>query len=75
VRKGKWKFLCEFDGSIPELYDLSNDPGETTNIADKQPGMVTVLSKTLRSWNASMPPDRGAELARNPPKKKKKPKK
>jgi arylsulfatase A-like enzyme len=68
VRKGKWKFLCEYDGSIPELYDLSQDPAETTNIAESQPAMVAVLSKTLRNWHASMPPDNGAELAS--PKKK-----
>jgi arylsulfatase A-like enzyme len=72
VRKGKWKFLCEFDGSTPELYDLSVDPGETTNIVSKQPGIATVLSKTLLSWHASMPPDKGAELAKAHKKKKKK---
>ena len=28
IRVGKWKILCDYDGSRPELYDLSNDPGE-----------------------------------------------
>ena len=26
VRSGKWKLLCEYDGSNAELYDLSTDP-------------------------------------------------
>ncbi|MFT5128629.1 MAG: arylsulfatase A-like enzyme [Rhodothermales bacterium] len=71
VRKGKWKLLCEFDGSIPELYDLSSDPGESTNIAAKQPAVVAVLSKTLLNWHASMPADNGAALAKVKKKKKK----
>ena len=25
MRQGKWKLLCEFDGSDSELYDLEND--------------------------------------------------
>ena len=64
VRKGKWKFLCEYDGSIAELYDLSTDPGETTNVAQQHPAMVTVLGKTLRNWHSSMPADNGANFVK-----------
>ena len=60
MRSGKWKLLCEYDGSDPELYDLSLDPGETSNLADRQAEVVRTLSKALIQWHQSMPPDEGA---------------
>jgi len=76
VRDGKWKFLCEFDGSEPELYDISNDRGEKTNVAGKHPKLVARLAKACIAWHKSMPPDNGPQLVgnarRNTPKKPKK---
>ena len=34
MRTGKWKLLCEYDGSDAELYDLDADPIEKANIYD-----------------------------------------
>jgi hypothetical protein len=51
--------LCEYDGSQPELYDLTADPGETKNLEDAHPDVVARLSKALVSWHGSMPQDRG----------------
>lgn len=34
VRHGQWKLLCDYDGSRPQLYDLSKDPRETINLAE-----------------------------------------
>ncbi len=59
LRAGRWKLLCEYDGSTPELYDLETDPGETTNRADRHGEQVQRLSRTLIRWHESMPPDRG----------------
>lgn len=43
VRRGKWKLLRN-SGTVPwELYDLSKDPGETRNLADAHPDVVTEL--------------------------------
>ena len=63
MRKGKWKFLCEYDGTDPELYDLQADRGETNNIADEHPELVGQLTKSLIAWHHSMPKDKGAALA------------
>ena len=57
VRDGKWKYLVNHDGSTPQLYDLPNDPGEATNLADKHPDIVARLDKALRDWNSQMPVD------------------
>src|SRR5690606_7171066 len=54
VRNGKWKLLCEFDGSLPQLYDLSSDPGETANLADKHSQLVARLTEAVQSWHASV---------------------
>ena len=61
VRDGRWKLLCEYDGSEAELYDLQADRGETNNVAGKHPELVDRLAKALLAWHGSMPPDRGAE--------------
>ncbi|MDF1814534.1 MAG: hypothetical protein P1V20_20170 [Verrucomicrobiales bacterium] len=60
VRSGKWKFLCEYDGSNPELYDMQTDRGESTNVAVQHPGVVSKLSESLQQWHKEMPTDNGA---------------
>ena len=37
-----------------ELYDIVNDPGETTNIASENPDIVRQLSLELSSWRNSV---------------------
>jgi uncharacterized sulfatase len=59
VRNADWKLLCEFDGSAVELYDLSADPGETVNLASKQPAVAARLATAVMEWNRSMPGDAG----------------
>jgi uncharacterized sulfatase len=60
VRHGRWKLLCEYDGSGAELYDLGEDPGETTNLAARHPGVVGRLTTAVVAWHESLPPDNGA---------------
>lgn len=62
VREGNWKLLCDYDGSQPQLYDLANDRGETTNLATKEPAVVSRLSQAVTAWHRSMPEDNGAKL-------------
>ena len=64
VREGWWKLLCEYDGSQPELYDLSADPGETENLAATRIEHVARLTASVLEWHASMPPDNGAAYRR-----------
>ena len=63
VRSGKWKFLCEYDGSEPELYNMENDRGESTNVAVSEPVVVSQLMKSAIGWHKSMPADNGPKLA------------
>lgn len=62
VRRGRWKLLCDEDGTRPELYDLELDSAETINQAAAQPELVRELTMLVLSWNQSLPADRGQEL-------------
>jgi uncharacterized sulfatase len=70
VRSGKWKLLCEYDGSAPLLYDMAKDRGETKDLSEQHPEIVNRLSKAVIAWHQSMPPDNGPALASKPKKKK-----
>lgn len=60
VRDGRWKFLVNYDGSRPQLYDLQTDPAESKNSADQNPKEVERLRTALMEWNATMRMDAGA---------------
>jgi uncharacterized sulfatase len=62
MRDGHWKLLCEYDGTQPQLYDLDQDRGESTNLAAKHADIVERMSKALLAWHASMPADNGPAL-------------
>lgn len=64
VRDGKWKFLCEYNGYQPELYDMNVDRGETTNLATAHPQVVSELRNKLLAWHQSMPSDKGADFVK-----------
>ncbi len=59
VRDGKWKFLINYDGSEPQLYDLARDAEEANNLIDQEPGVATKLREALLAWNATLPVDAG----------------
>jgi arylsulfatase A-like enzyme len=48
VRQGDWKLIQHRGGSRIELFNLNDDPLETTNLADKQPERVNQLSALLK---------------------------
>lgn len=62
VRNGRWKLLCEYDGSAPLLYDLSFDPKESKNLAKQRPDILKVLTKAVVAWHNAMPTDNGPAL-------------
>ena len=59
VRDGRWKYLVNYDGSDPQLYDLSSDPSETNNLHEKHPVERERLHQLVNEWNAGLPRDAG----------------
>lgn len=55
VRMGDWKLESAGAGS-PELYNLTNDIGEATNLADKNPDKAKALQTAYDAWNAQLVP-------------------
>ena len=61
LRQGSWKYIepnnkqktnantnTELgNDSVPQLYDLSRDPGETHNLASSDPDRVTSMAASL----------------------------
>jgi choline-sulfatase len=55
VRTGRWKLIlrglqAEPQWRMDDLYDLTRDPGETTNRFAESPATVTDLSRSLVNW-------------------------
>jgi uncharacterized sulfatase len=55
IRDGEYKLLLMEDGTGAELYQLSRDPGESRNLASKQPARVKRLTRQLQTWRESLP--------------------
>jgi arylsulfatase A-like enzyme len=66
-----WKLIFFYDDRHYELYNITNDIGETTNLINADPLIAYNLSKALRNYlvgvNASMPLDRTTSVAVAPP--------
>ncbi|TDQ16653.1 arylsulfatase [Algoriphagus boseongensis] len=50
VRKGNWKLVAYGKSAEWELYDLSQDPYETNNLANENSGKVQELSALFSDW-------------------------
>ncbi len=63
IQEGKWKLslntMLDFRREGPEVFlaDLETDSGETTNLAEKYPGIVKNLKTKLDSWYESVKPN------------------
>ena len=55
MRQDNWKLLVNDDGSGAELYDLSRDPSETTNVVGQQVMMTGQMQAKLLTWRKSLP--------------------
>lgn len=49
IRTDEYKLIRGSDGS-KELYELTDDPDESVNIADERPEQVTILGEELDRW-------------------------
>ncbi|HYE21471.1 MAG TPA: sulfatase-like hydrolase/transferase [Tepidisphaeraceae bacterium] len=52
---GKWKLLVNADGGRRELYDLSADAKESTNLTEKEPATADRLAQAVLTWRQSLP--------------------
>ncbi len=64
IRAGQWKLIEFFDDGALELYDLQEDIGEKSNLAEKLPQKAQSLRAELRAWRESV----GAKMPRKNPK-------
>lgn len=53
IRRGDWKLLREAQGDW-EFYDLADDIGEQTNLAQDEPERLAELQAALAAWDAEM---------------------
>ena len=54
VRVGDWKLIEWFEDSRSELFDLTHDPGETTDRAALEPDRVRQMSARLHAWREAL---------------------
>ena len=54
MREGDWKLHMSRKSGV-ELYDLSKDPSESRNVAEKYPDIAEDLKSKLAAWNAELP--------------------
>ena len=55
IRDGNWKLLTDPNGVRVELYDLSSDISETTDLAEQQPAVASALTEELLTWYGAQP--------------------
>jgi arylsulfatase A-like enzyme len=53
VREGEWK-LVRMDGQADELYQLTDDIGESKNLAAEQPQVAAKLAAALEDWERAL---------------------
>ena len=50
IRAGDFKLIHWFEDGSSELYDLANDPGETTDLSGRDPDRAAALESSLLGW-------------------------
>jgi arylsulfatase A-like enzyme len=55
IRDGDWKLLMNHDGSDRMLFNLYEDPRETTNLVDTQPTIADKLAEKALKWRKTLP--------------------
>ena len=50
ARMGDWKFV-RLGKAAPELYNLANDIGEKTNLADEKPDVLAKMTAAVEQWD------------------------
>ena len=50
IRQGDWKLVYYYDTGKKELFNITNDVGETTDLATQNPTLVKKLSQELGQY-------------------------
>ena len=53
IRRGNWKLIEWMEDQRAELFDLGRDPGEQTDLANREPQRVAALRAELRAWQSA----------------------
>jgi arylsulfatase A-like enzyme len=56
LRTDRWAYMSDNLMRAPSLFDLKTDPDETTNVADRHPGVLAELKETLIRRAGGQPP-------------------
>ena len=54
IRRGDWKLIEWFEDQRVELFNLSTDLSETTNLAETEPARVEQLRAELHAWQQAV---------------------
>ena len=57
IRRGDWKLVFN-PGKSPELYNLKDDIGETSDLYKMQPKISQTLTTAYTAWLTKLPPER-----------------
>jgi arylsulfatase A len=63
MREGRWKLVEHYDDGKAELFDLTADPGERTDVAANEGARAAAMRARLRDWRTSV---RAQESTPNP---------
>jgi len=55
MRHRQWKLVANADGSLPELYDMTDKRPEYENVAGANPEVLADMLARLTQWKASLP--------------------
>jgi arylsulfatase A-like enzyme len=57
VREGEWKLIEQYEDGSLELYNIAQDPSETTDLSATEPARVAALRGKLEAWRRSVGTD------------------
>ena len=55
IRHGNWKMVHWFGADTYELYNLTSDPSELTDLSSRQPAVLNDLQSRLKHWQQTLP--------------------
>jgi len=51
LRDGRWKYIYELESRRSELFDLDQDPSETTDLSGSLPDRTATYHNLLLRWS------------------------